>query len=56
MNGDQLCLDDLPTGPAACGMTATGFDGIPYPAGWSEDEVDEFEAAQEREREYREGR
>ena len=36
-------------------MVATGFDGTEYP-GWPEDEVDEFEAAQEREREFREGR
>jgi len=34
---------------------ATGFDGTEYP-GWSQEDVDEFEAAQEAEREYREGR
>lgn len=36
-------------------MAATGFDGTEYP-GWTEDDVDEFEAAQERQRDYEAGR
>ena len=34
-------------------MAATGFDGTEYPAGWSEQDVDEFEAWAEREHDYR---
>lgn len=35
---------------------ATGFDGTPYPAGWTQDEIDGFEEAQERRRDYEAGR